>query len=70
MPFLPDRSRITDARGRHIPVMRAALPAKPAAAPGEPKLRRAVDFKRELDSISSGIRRLAPPEPGQAGPFP
>jgi hypothetical protein len=55
-----DHSRITDQDGRHIPVVRAKLPAKANPAPIEPKLRTAVEFRRELDSISSGIRRLAP----------
>lgn len=57
-----DRSRITDGRGRHIPVERTTLPPKRVVAVPEPQLRKAVEFRRELDAISSAVRRLAPPE--------
>jgi hypothetical protein len=69
-----DRSRITDAEGRHIPVTRVAArsPDELAARTrrkrneaevitAEPPLRKAADFKRKLDELSSRVRRLSPP---------
>lgn len=56
-----DRSRITDAEGRHIPVTRAALPRKAEAVQvGAPRSPR--ELRRRLDELASRVRRLAPPE--------
>jgi hypothetical protein len=69
-----DHSRITDERGRHIPVtrVRARSPSEAAerdrrkrneaeVVTNEPPLRSLVDLKRKLDELSSRVRRLAPP---------
>lgn len=69
-----DRSRITDDRGRHIPVTRVAprgpdeLAARSRRRRNEaevetaqPVLRVAADVKRKLDELASRVRRLSPP---------
>jgi hypothetical protein len=56
-----ERSWTTDARGRRVPVVCSALPARPAKDPPAPQLRKAVDFRRELDALAGAVRRLSPP---------
>jgi len=58
-----DRSRITDAQGRRIPVTRTTIPGRgklETVAMGAP--RSARDLRRRLDELASRVRRLAPPE--------
>lgn len=65
-----DFSHITDARGRHVRVESTTLPVRLAKADSaDPKLRKAVQFRRELDSLSSAVRRLAPPSAAHPDKF-
>lgn len=77
-----DHSRITDEKGRHIPVTRvhARSPSEIAergrrkrgeaeVITNEPPLRSTADLKRKLDELSSRVRRLAPPMAGDPERF-
>lgn len=56
-----DRSHITDGRGRHIPVVRASLLGDPANTGSLRQIGiNRVEFRRELEAISSAIHHLAP----------
>lgn len=56
-----ERSWITDARGRRVPVAHSAITAQPAKDPPAPQLAKAVQFRRELDALATAVRRLSPP---------
>lgn len=66
-----DRSSITDADGRHIPLVRREIPgsgsgAGPARKSEETALavakpRNGKELQRQLDALSSKVRRLSPP---------
>jgi hypothetical protein len=48
---------------------RAALEADEADEAAAPQLRKAADFRRRLDELSSRVRRLTPPQPGRPEAF-
>lgn len=67
-----DRSAITDANGRHIPVTRSPIGRREdddnADDAPEPRTRRFElnrdrHIRAELDRLSGQVRRLAPPHP-------
>ena len=73
-----DRSAITDANGRHIPVTRAPIGRRDDADAGddapEPRprrfeLNRDRHIREELDRLSGRVRRLAPPDPKRPETF-